>query len=341
MADRTWNRVQARLYDEWQLSKHARVILAHIIALSPNQYGVFDPSPYGRIREWWTGLITVEQFDSAWEELATAGKIKEFRDRDCLWLVKKFKHEQHEDLSSKQRQGVRNFIANYPEIEADFLSLYPMPFDTPLKPHTEGIATPSEGVRKGYDTSDPDPDPDPENKSVSDSGESEPPLLAPLEKTKPKRQRRIKAADLPAVEDLEQQLPAECLEPWKLFQLTVANSRDSKSVAPTVLAGMLHNFLRRTSTCTPAARAYGLLEAVKHNKPGEGYAATCAGGYQPGEFRGNGQQFAQIPEPPSRSVDEVLANQPVQISAELAAANDIPTLPAINLDDLPPPGDTP
>ena len=278
MADRTWNRIQPRLYDEWQLSKHARLILAHIITLSPNQYGVYDPSPFGRIREWWADIITIEQFDLAWDSLVEAGKIHEFRNRDCLWVIKKFKHEQFKDLNRNQRQGVLNFLSDYPEIIESFMNLYPMAFDTPSEPHPNPIESSSEGDCNGRPITDTDTDTDTEKKKTNTSAPTpEPPT--PSQKPKPKPKDTIKAK--PLYDETIKLFPPECESAREAFESMCASSNASGEISKQRLAGILAEILERTKGFTPEQINHGFYAATKASALNANYVFKAARGYEP------------------------------------------------------------
>lgn len=302
-----WIPVSTRIWsDPWILSLSVSERLLWLFLITSTDYGFIEYSP--ALWAIQTGLEVVE-IDSALSRFEADKRM--LRDGAMLCLPKTLRHRQlrGNNYDGAVRKLREHYGAKYPELVQACLNGGITAQQTGLVPGTDGVATSETSETKHH-----------KQQGVSDSGESEPPPVAPAEK--PKRKARVKAADLPAVAELEAQLPAECAEPWRLFALTVANSRASLSVAPTVLAGMLSNFLRRTDGMTPAARAYGLLEAVKHNKPNEGYAATCAAGYRPGAA----PPAAGWQDKPLRSVDEALADTPAQCSAEFAAANGIPEL---------------
>lgn len=124
-----WNGVDARLYREFKLTKLARLILAYVIAACPNQYGSFDPSPEHEVVDWFEGLFERPRVQAAFEEIVTTGIAVRFRCGECLWLVKKFRRAlaSNSVSSYKHLQGVANELARYPEISAQFWTLYGMP----------------------------------------------------------------------------------------------------------------------------------------------------------------------------------------------------------------------
>lgn len=124
MADRTWNAIDARLWDEYRLSKCARAVLAHVISLSPNPYGIYDPPPIGRILDWWDGIFSREQILAAFTELEDNGIGMRFRDGQCWWLIKKFKREARHFQSQKARDGIAVELAKWPEIANEFTRIH-------------------------------------------------------------------------------------------------------------------------------------------------------------------------------------------------------------------------
>jgi len=188
VADRTWNAVDARLWDEYRLSKCARAVLAHIISICPNPYGIYDPSPLGRVLDWWTELFTREQVLNAFAELEQQGIGVSFRDGQCWWLVKKFKREGANFRSQKARDGIKATLSKYPEIEEQFYSVHGYLVSESAIPNTSGIAkkdTKPQLVRQKRHTSDPDPESETELPPLPPQGEPEP--AAPARGTSRKR----------------------------------------------------------------------------------------------------------------------------------------------------------
>ena len=123
MADRTFNSVDARLYDEPKLSKRSRVILAKVVAKCPNPYGIYDPTIEFVCLDWFDGVfgaISADDLAGYFEELVARGKVTRFREGDCLWLTKKFKREIPAIRNPNQVKAAVQFFDNYPEVKAAF-----------------------------------------------------------------------------------------------------------------------------------------------------------------------------------------------------------------------------
>ena len=122
MADRTWNAVDIDAYDG-PYSRCARRMLVHLLILQPNQYGIFD-LPIGRLMDHWDDVYTAEQIWAALDELQQAGVIQLFREKRCVWIVKKFKREAHNCRAPRQIQGLENFLTRYNEVRDMFRTRY-------------------------------------------------------------------------------------------------------------------------------------------------------------------------------------------------------------------------
>ena len=147
MADRTWNAVDARLYEEmW--SREAKLVFGVIIARSPNPYGVYDV-PYFILHS----MFTEDEINKALDELSSdaVGAIKLYRERQVVWIIKKWRREG--TPNEKQQKGARNHIERgFIEVWKDYKKYY--------KGYLRGI----NGVSKGFPSdSDSDSDADTEN----------------------------------------------------------------------------------------------------------------------------------------------------------------------------------
>jgi len=181
MADRTWNRIDAKIWDEWKLSKCARCCLAMIISISPNQYGIFDPSPQGRVIDWFTGVFSREDLDAAFEELEAEGVIRRYREGRALWLVKKFKRELAGIKHKQHAEGVGRFLQNHPEIKEDFEGLYTIQIQSRLD--ETGSRHKTQGSREGQLRGLTDSDSDSDTKKII-SGVADAPPEPPKERPK-------------------------------------------------------------------------------------------------------------------------------------------------------------
>ena len=151
MSDRTWNQIDAKLYEEdW--SRGARIVAGVLLARCPNQYGVFD-FPKGYLRDLFEGLYSGLEIDAFMQEWEEAGFVKFYRKRTVIWIRSKWKRS---GLPSDNHwKGLKAHLMDFPEVQEDFLSYY--------EPHWKGIQSPSEPPR-----SKPKPPVNPESESESD-----------------------------------------------------------------------------------------------------------------------------------------------------------------------------
>lgn len=158
MADRTWNAVDARLYEEmW--SREARLILGVLIARSPNQYGVYE-MPYLVL----STLFRPKQIEKAIEELIAEGVIKLYRDGKVVWIVKKWKRSVP---NINNQVGAYNLIqGSYPEAWSDFQGMYRLML--------EGISMDGQRINHGS-TGDEPSDPESESESETESDKKKKP----------------------------------------------------------------------------------------------------------------------------------------------------------------------
>ena len=119
MRERPWNAVDESVWDEpW--SKCARRILVHLLTLCPNQLGIFDPRPIGRVEDHWSDIYDAETVAQALAFLVEKGKIVLFR--DCLWIVKKFKRTHTATVKNREAcEAILSWLDRYPEIKERFL----------------------------------------------------------------------------------------------------------------------------------------------------------------------------------------------------------------------------
>lgn len=122
MADRTYNMVESRLYEEdW--SQGARLIAGVLLARCPNQYGIYD-TPRWFLCQLFDGIFTREQIEGFLDELKNDGFIRFYKDRKIIWIVKKWKREQ-KNPSKNNFKGASTFLENYcDELVNDFKGVY-------------------------------------------------------------------------------------------------------------------------------------------------------------------------------------------------------------------------
>ena len=151
MSDRTWNSVDARLYEEdW--SQGAIILCACLLARCPNQYGVFD-MPWGFLKLFFKGLYTRQEIEAYVVEWEASGFAKLYRGRQVIWIVKKWKRSGNP--SELHWKGLENVLMDFPEVREDFMAYY--------KPLYKGMETPFKG-----DKQKPKPLVNPESESESD-----------------------------------------------------------------------------------------------------------------------------------------------------------------------------
>lgn len=133
MSDRTWNQIDARIYEEgW--SQEAVLIAVCLLVRCPNQYGIFD-KPIGFLTMFFRGLYTIAQIESVLTELEGANFLKLYRDGNVIWIRSKWKRAGRP--SALHWKGAQNHLESYNEVRKDFLSYY--------KAHWKGIESPLKG----------------------------------------------------------------------------------------------------------------------------------------------------------------------------------------------------
>lgn len=158
MSDRTWNRIDGRLWDEdWSLC--ALVVMAILISRCPNAYGIYK-LPLGVIKRTLAEKFTAVEVAEAIRFLALDGTIKLYRQDTIVWLVNKFARESSLlPANSMHMKYLRSELAKYPEVRDEFLSLY--------NPHRIGIESLSDSDT--YDDTIPIPITDSDSDSDSDT----------------------------------------------------------------------------------------------------------------------------------------------------------------------------
>jgi hypothetical protein len=139
MADRTWNSVDSRLYEE-RWTQAAKLIAGVLLARCPNQYGIFD-MPWWFLETVFTGIYDFDQIQAAAKEWEDAEFVKFYNDRKLVWIKKKWKREQT-NPSELNIKGALRFLRGQPkDLADDFCALYEIaiPLITPLQGDTKGI----------------------------------------------------------------------------------------------------------------------------------------------------------------------------------------------------------
>jgi hypothetical protein len=139
MADRTWNGIDARLWDEFDAL--TAVVLAIIISKCPNEYGVYD-LPRKFLERFTTELNwSIPMLERSLGNLVSQGKIKLYP-KGSVWICSKFKRCRFHHIKANQDAACRDISKHNVETLADFMSLH---------------------CSANVGTTDPDPDPDPES----------------------------------------------------------------------------------------------------------------------------------------------------------------------------------
>ena len=187
MSDRTWNAVDARLYEEcW--SSEAKIIAGVLLARCPNQYGVFE-FPYWFMQILFKDMLPSNNLEGVFSEWIEAGFAKFYRGKKVIWVRAKWKRAGKP--SEMHVKGMLNHLENYPEVREDFLSYY--------KPLFNRIGTlvngDSMGTQRGLEPhsntdSDTDSEPEKKEKTLPDKsgGNSKPKKKAPDQPTAKSRQ---------------------------------------------------------------------------------------------------------------------------------------------------------
>jgi len=122
MADRTWNQIDARLYEEdW--SKEARLIAGFLIARCPNQYGVFKIS-WGFLKEFFLPWFTPEQIEEVCREWERDGWVKFYNGREIVWIVNKWGRDRYRNTPNNRKGAVDYLVEHFPNVVPDFLTKY-------------------------------------------------------------------------------------------------------------------------------------------------------------------------------------------------------------------------
>ena len=142
MSDRTWNQIDAKLYEEdW--SQGAIIVASCLLSRCPNQYGVYD-MPWGFLRMFFKGLYTrneIEGFALEWE---SSGFVKFYRDRSVVWIRKKWKRSKYHNVRNNQVGAIKYLVEHYPDVVGDFTELYGLSMDlVPTKWEQKGSKVPT------------------------------------------------------------------------------------------------------------------------------------------------------------------------------------------------------
>jgi hypothetical protein len=167
MSDRTWNPIDARLYEEdW--TQEAILIAACLIARCPNQYGIFE-FPWGFLTRFFRGLYTRAQIETVISELAAGNDpfIKLYCDKKWVWIRKKWKREQ-KNPSWKNEKGALTFLKDYPmELARDFQALYKIE-EGAYKGDAGGVSEKDKALTRGHISTDSDSDSDSDSDKKKD-----------------------------------------------------------------------------------------------------------------------------------------------------------------------------
>jgi hypothetical protein len=324
MADRTWNGIDGRLFLEFGALD--AVILAILIAGSPNEYGVYDlPLPFLRkfIAELKSDLEDKKPHEAvgcALDSLEAAGPIRRYSGKS-FWITRKFSRSRFKHVPRNQHAALKYIASHHPSVLADFAQAYCNvttleAFETRNLAERRDIRganvrtlrLPNCGDIKAANvaTTDPDPDLVQSTKKISAETAEAPGCLEP--KSKPTRGRPTIAAR-PLLQELKAKLPEECLSAWDAFEVMTANLNDSGKVSESRMAGLLMEILERTKGLPSAAINYGLLAAVTAKgggAPNPIYVSKAAHGYDPElDFSGGGNGSPGQPSWVGKSRDDL------------------------------------
>lgn len=274
MADRTWNQVDARIYSDMDCSEEAVIIWAYLLAVCPNQYGVYD-LPLPAMRRFFGRIISPEKINECLDELISYGCMSLFENRKVVWIKKKFKRERKASATRDQRKGALAFIGeHYPEVLNDFASLYPVigesrGSDTPVIPQT----------------TDSDSEADTESKKKNTS--------------------RRKAVALPALPEVEQKIHPHWRPEWETWKSIFIGQNKSGQMKETRIVRTLQHILDREKAdgLTPEAMHYGFSQAIRQEATSENYVIKVAKGWK---SEGYGHDpHAYVPEPPDEKAARI------------------------------------
>lgn len=150
MADRTWNAVDARLYDEdW--NEVSILVMGMILAKCPNQYGVYK-LPLGFIKRFLRAVLRGDAMtiDAALDELESEHAIQRYREGRVVWIIKKWGRDPYSKMKNNRDGALKSISENFPDVYPDFERRYPL------------VATESTLSTDGVPTSDADSDSDAE-----------------------------------------------------------------------------------------------------------------------------------------------------------------------------------
>jgi len=134
MSDRTWNRIEAALYEE-EWSQAARIIAGVVLAKCPNQYGIFK-FPWQFLKDLFAGIYSRTDIAGVIAEWEADGWVKLYDDQKIIWIKKKWQKEQP-NRSTKHWQGLATFLNDYPMVIKDFMDCYnphAIPIQSPCHP---------------------------------------------------------------------------------------------------------------------------------------------------------------------------------------------------------------
>lgn len=181
MSDRTWNPIDARLYEEnW--SQCAKLVAGVMLARCPNQYGIFD-IPEWFLRTMFEGLYAWAEIEGAMVEWEAAEFVKFYDDRRTIWVVKKWKREQ-KNPSDLNFKGMFKFLQGHnKDLARDFIALY-VKDQAPYKGLIRGLL----GGTKGILSTDTDTESESESEADTESDTGPKKKKEPPKSTKPKKE---------------------------------------------------------------------------------------------------------------------------------------------------------
>jgi len=253
MADRTWNQVDARIYSDMDCSEEAVIIWAYLLAVCPNQYGVYD-LPLPAMRRFFGRLIPAEKLSECLDELIAYGCMSLYHERKIIWIHKKFKRERKASATRDQRKGALAFIGeHFPMVLSDFASLYPVI-----------------GESRGSDTP-----------VIPQSTESD--SEADTESKKKKTIPRKAALPLPSLADLEKEIDPHWLPEWKAWlSVFIGQNKTGQMMESRIVRTLQHvlEVIEREQLSVPAI-CFGFSEAIRREVPNENYVMKAAKGWKP------------------------------------------------------------
>lgn len=171
MADRLWNGIDARLFEEFPALQ--AVVFAWLIARCPNEHGVYDLQDAAlqrfltQLQEQLAVLDRAELTPVALDQLKATGKVV-ITDQGAVWIVNKFKRSRYAANRDNQIGAVRDIGEHHPEVLDPFCARYGL---------SPGVGGPKDQRSPSIGGApDPDPDPEPDPEAVKKQAEEEEPV---------------------------------------------------------------------------------------------------------------------------------------------------------------------